>query len=276
MQPAIGLGFRRELVDFIRSDHSTPIQFLELAPENWMGVGGYWREILRDLSKRFPFTSHGLSLSIGSPEPLDLDHLCAVKAFLDEFHISLYSEHLSFSRCDNAHLYDLLPIPFRREAVRHIVPRIKRAQDILERPIVLENISYYCQLAAEMPEQQFISEILEAADCKLLLDVNNVFVNASNHGYDPFEFIDELPLQRVAYLHVAGHDRVSDDLIVDSHGSPVIEDVFTLLRYVLDRIPPVPILLERDFNFDDETQLMLELQRVSHIAQTDEEASNAA
>ena len=217
----IGLGFRRDVAnDIINSEFELP-EFIEVAPENWMTMGGYWKKQFDRATEKYPLTCHGLSLSIGSVEELDLNFLKDLKEFLDQYNVKIYSEHLSYSKCENAHLYDLLPIPFREDAVKHIVTRIKTVQDILERPLVLENVSYYTAVAAEMPEAEFISSIISESGCQMLLDINNVYVNAFNHNYNTKEFINALPLDSVAYIHMAGHEQIEPDLIIDTHGKDI-------------------------------------------------------
>ncbi|NQU87453.1 MAG: DUF692 domain-containing protein, partial [Mariniphaga sp.] len=229
----------------------------------------------RQVAEKYPITSHGLSLSIGSPEELDFNFLKDVKTFLDENNVQVYSEHLSFSKCDNAHLYDLLPIPFREDAVKHISNKIKIAQEYLGRQIAIENVSYYTPVAAEMDEATFISNIIEKADCKLLLDVNNVYVNAFNHNYDAKTFIKNLPLNRVEYIHMAGHTKVSDELIIDSHGEAIIDPVYELFNWAIERINPVPILLERDFNIPELEEMNNELNHLRAIANKKWKTDNA-
>lgn len=265
MKYSAGLGLRRDIADETIELEGVKPAFLELAPENWMGMGGYWRHKLKLAAEKYPITCHGLSLSIGSPDPLDIDFIKRIKAFLDEFDVEIYSEHLSYSKSNNAHLYDLLPIPFRCDSIEHIVSRIKLVQDILERPIALENVSYYTPVAAEMSEATFISEIVNNSGCNLLLDVNNVYVNAFNHHYQPKEFIDALPLDKVSYMHIAGHEQVSANLIIDTHGSPIIDPVFQLFDWTLNKLSPVPVLLERDFNIPNITELQHELKRLNKI-----------
>lgn len=263
---AIGVGYRRAMTDALLDGTEIRPDFVELAPENWIDVGGTWKKRLNQVADKYPILCHGLSLSIGSPDELDYDFIAKLKAFLDEYDVPLYSEHLSYSKCDNAHLYDLLPIPFRQDAVDHIVNRIRIVQDMLERPLVLENVSYYTPVAAEMSEVDFVSAIVKESGCKLLLDVNNVYVNAFNHNYDPKAYIDGLPLDSVAYMHMAGHHKVQPDLIIDTHGAPIIDPVYELFEYATERTKPVPVLLERDFNLPEMAELNGELNRLRDIA----------
>ena len=264
----MGIGLRRDIAEEILQSKILTPDFLEFAPENWMGLGGYWNRIRKQAVEKYPITCHGLSLSLGSAEELDWNFIRELKVFLDENKVNIYSEHLSYTKSRNAHLYDLLPIPFRKEAVDHVVERIRQVQDFLERPLAIENVSYYTPVAAEMDEAQFVGEILEGADCKLLLDVNNVYVNAFNHGYDAREFIAGLPLDRVAYIHMAGHQQVEPDLIIDTHGQPIIDPVYELFEWTIQQMDPVPVLLERDYNFEELEQIQAELLQLKSIIQT--------
>jgi uncharacterized protein len=194
-----------------------------------------------------------------------MDLLARIKRFLGQYDVRIYSEHLSYSKCDNAHLYDLLPIPFRSDAVKHVADRIRIAQDFLERRIAIENVSYYMPVAPEMDEATFLSAILEEADCDLLLDVNNVYVNAFNHKYDALDFLGHIPLNRVNYVHMAGHEQKNAELIIDTHGRPIIDPVYELLRETCRRISPVPVLLERDYNHERPEEIFAELERLQSI-----------
>lgn len=261
----IGLGYRRDFADeFLEGGGITP-DFVEFAPENWMNIGGYWKKQIDNIAERYPILCHGLSLSIGSPDELDMNFLKHLKLFLDRYKVEIYSEHLSFAKCDNAHLYDLLPVPFREDAVKHVVQKIKQVQDYLERPFVMENVSYYTPVAAEMTEAEFISAIVAESGCRLLLDINNVYVNGFNHSYDTKEFISRLPLNKVAYIHMAGHEQVQEDLIIDTHGEAICDPVFDLLDWTLQKIDPVPVLLERDFNIPEMRELRGEMDRLRAI-----------
>lgn len=265
MSNPIGIGFRRTIAQDI-IDQKLPVDFVELAPENWIDMGGYWQHKLEEVSEIYPITCHGLSLSIGAPDPVDFEFLKKIKSFIRRYDIKVYTEHLSYSKCDNAHLYDLLPIPFRHDAIAHISQKIKQVQDFLEMPLVLENVSYYTPVGAEMTESTFIRSIVEESGCKMLLDVNNVYVNAFNHDYDPVTFIDEMPLQQVAYMHMAGHTKVSDDTIIDTHGEAIIEKVYELFSYTVPKVKSdVPVLLERDFNIPEINDIQKELDQLRKI-----------
>ena len=259
------MGLRRDIAEEILDNRILTPDFLEFAPENWMGMGGSWKRVMDRAVKHYPITCHGLSLSLGSPEELDWEFIKELKGFLDAYQVSIYSEHLSYTKSRNAHLYDLLPIPFRQDAIDHVVDRIQRVQDALERPLAIENVSYYTAVAAEMSELEFVNEIVERAGCSLLLDVNNVYVNAFNHNYDAKNFIDHLPLDKVAYIHMAGHEQVEPDLIIDTHGQPIIDPVYELFEWTIQKMDPVPVLLERDFNFEDLEQIQGELTQIRSI-----------
>ena len=260
----IGLGFRREIADAFLEGDIKP-DFIEVAVENWLELGGYWGDVFRRVTGQFPLIVHGLSLSIGSPEELDYEFLKKVKGFLKTFDVKIYSEHLSFAKFENAHFFDLLPIPFREDSVKHISKRIRQVQDYLEMPLAIENVSYYTSAEAEMSEQQFINSIVEESGCNMLLDVNNVFVNAFNHNYNPYQFIDDMPLEKVSYIHMAGHKRIAPDLIIDTHGEAIIEPVYKLFDHTIKKMNPVPVLLERDFNFPELDELKTELSALRSI-----------
>ncbi|MCD6179295.1 MAG: DUF692 domain-containing protein [Bacteroidales bacterium] len=262
----VGIGFRKDFSEEFLEGTLLKPDFIEVAPENWMGIGGYWKKIFKELTEKHPLFLHGLSLSIGSPDELDYSFLKSVKEFIQEYKPLVYSEHLSFSKCDNAHLYDLLPIPFTGDAVKHVANRIRQVQDYLGQKIAIENVSYYTSVAAEMSEIEFINAVLAEADCDLLLDVNNVYVNSFNHQYNPNEFIKQLPLERVKYIHMAGHTKVSDDLIIDTHGEAIIDTVYDLFDFTLKQIQrDVPVLLERDFNIPELPELQEEIMRLKAI-----------
>ncbi len=259
-----GLGLRRALLKPLQDTPDAPVDFFEVAPENWINVGGRLGKAFRAFTEEHAFICHGLSLSLGGPAPLDETLLHKIRRLLDEHGIRAYSEHLSFCS-DDGHLYDLMPIPFTEEAIDWVVPRIRRAQDILGRRIAVENVSSYATPGQEMSEIDFTREVLQRADCDLLLDVNNVYVNSVNHRYDAKAFIDAMPAERVAYLHVAGHYNEAPDLIVDSHGAAVVDPVWALLDHTYARIGVVPTLLERDFFIPTLAELVGELDQIRAI-----------
>lgn len=261
----VGLGFRRELISALKTHVPTAIGFFEIAPENWIDLGGSLGRDLRGFIERYPFVCHGLSLSIGGPAPLDEALLRKIRRFLDLHRIPLYTEHLSYCS-DQGHLYDLLPIPFTEEAVKYVAERVRRTQDILERRIALENASYYVQAPiTEMSEADFIRLVLAEADCDLHLDVNNVYVNSINHAYDPVEFIRAMPTERIVYMHMAGHYKEAEDLIIDTHGANIVGPVWSLLEDTYRMHGVAPTLLERDFNIPPLSELMHEVERIGLI-----------
>jgi uncharacterized protein (UPF0276 family) len=241
-----------------------PVDFLEVAPENWIGVGGRRGRGFREITARFPMVCHGLSLSLGGPAPLDETFVHRMRQFFDLHGIRYYSEHLSYCS-DDGHLYDLMPIPFTAEAVRYVAQRIRRVQDILERRIAIENVSYYAAPGQELSEIEFINGVIEEADCDLLLDVNNIYVNSVNHGYDAMDFLLGLPGERIAYGHIAGHYDEAEDLKIDTHGADVIDGVWDLLEKAYQAFGVFPTLLERDFNIPPLEVLLEEVRRIARI-----------
>jgi uncharacterized protein len=257
-----GLGLKRTLMGPLAEDPPAQIDFLEVAPENWIGIGGKFGKQFRNFTEQYPFLAHGLSLSIGGPAPLDESFVRQVKTFLDEHNIRAYSEHLSYCS-DGGHLYDLMPIPFTEEAVHYVADRIRQVQDILERRITMENISYYAAPGQEMTEIDFINAVLDEADCDLLLDVNNIYVNSINHRYDADAFLKSLPAERISYFHIAGHYQEAEDLLVDTHGAAVIDTVWDLLDKAYQHFGVVPTLLERDFNIPPLAELLAEIDQIA-------------
>ena len=260
-----GLGLRRGLLPELVNMKDDAVDFMELAPENWIGVGGRFGRQFRSLTERFPIVCHGLSLSLGSPAPLDTAFLNDVKTFLDEHGIDCYTEHLSYCSDDKGHLYDLMPIPFTSEAVSYVAGRIRHTQDILERRIGIEHVSYYAAPGQEMAELEFVNAVLAEADCDLLLDVNNIYVNSINFGYDANEFLAGIDGNRTVYIHVAGHYVEAPDLRVDTHGADVIDPVWDLLKAAYVRWGVLPTLLERDFNFPKLSTLLMEVTAIREM-----------
>jgi uncharacterized protein (UPF0276 family) len=259
-----GLGLRRPLIEKLMADPPTDVDFMEVAPENWINVGGRQGKNFRYFTERYPFLLHGLSLSIGSPAPLDEQLVRDIKAFIAEHDIRMYSEHLSFCG-DDGHLYDLMPIPFTEDAAKYVANRIRRVQDILEQRIAMENVSYYTPTDTSMSEADFMLAVLEEADCDLMLDINNIVVNSINHKYDASEFLHRMPAERIRYFHLAGHHVAEEDLRIDTHGTSVDKQSWQLLREAYEHFGPVPTLLERDFNFPPMDELLDEVRRIKAL-----------
>jgi uncharacterized protein (UPF0276 family) len=262
----IGLGLRQAIADALFDSELDELRFLEIHPENYVARGGRFSSMLARALPRWPVLTHGLSLGFGAVEPAEALYVQQLKAFLDRIEAPWHSEHLCFSSADGVMLHDLLPLPFRHEVVQTAVARIRELRASLERPVAVENVSYYAHPGErEMDEADFLNEVLERSDAKLLLDVNNVFVNSRNHGFDAARFLDRLPVERVVQIHIAGHSLRPDGLIIDTHGDAVRDEVYDLLEYALRRIGPVPVLLERDQNFPAFAELADEVRRLDRI-----------
>ncbi len=266
----VGLGLRASFaaeVDAGAAEGRVP--FFEISPENYMRRGGLAPARLARIADKFPVLTHGLAMGMGGLEAFDPAYFAALRSCLasispDRWH----SDHLCFGSIDGKVLHDLLPLPFTSACAKRVAARVREAQDRLERRLLVENISYYVPLGhAETDEPGFVSEVLDAADCGLLLDVNNVFVNAYNHGFDPLRWLEQIDLDRVVQLHVAGHEHWEDDagLIIDTHGAAVRSEVDQLLAWVVGKIGPVPVVLERDNNIPELDVLLEERDRVAAI-----------
>lgn len=294
MLQGAGLGYRRDLADdFLNLSSNNAIQFMEVAPENWVKMGGAARYKFDQAAERYPLAVHGLSLSLGGQAPLDRELLKNTKALMTQYNSTFFSEHLSYCECDG-HLYDLLPMPFTEEAVKHVAQRIRYVQDFLGLQISLENTSYYLHSpTSTMNEVEFLNAIAQEADCGIHLDVNNIYVNGVNHGLlDPYVFLDQVDVKRVNYIHIAGHDEehsaaqvVEDlegesfnkikgayrhlpELLIDTHGEAVKGTVWDLLEYAYQRLPVIPpTLLERDFNFPPFAELYAEVEHIAQLQQ---------
>ena len=257
-----GLGLRRPHLGALLDAIPDEIKFFEVAPENWLGVGGRLGEAFAHISAQRPLLCHGLLLNLGGPDPLDMSAIDAIKVFLARHQAVIYGDHLSFCAADGQ-LYELLPMPFTAEAVQHLAARIRIVQDRLERRIAVENPSYYVCLSDEIDELSFINAVLAEADCDLLIDINNIYVNSVNHDYDPRAFLAGLPAERIVYGHIAGHSQACHGLLVDSHGMPVIEPVWELLAFAYERCGVFPTLLERDQNIPPLARVLPEVQQIA-------------
>ncbi|MCB1746209.1 MAG: DUF692 domain-containing protein [Gammaproteobacteria bacterium] len=269
-----GLGLRRPHLGSLRDAIPESIDFFEVAPENWIDVGGRLGRAFREIAVQRPLACHGLLLNLGGPDPLDTVFLGRLKAFLDAHDVVVYGDHLSFCAA-HGHLYELLPIPFTEEAIRHVAARIRQVQETLGRRIAVENPSYYLSLSAAVSELDFIRGVVEEADCDLLLDINNVYVNAVNHAYDAREFLAGLPGERIAYAHIAGHAHDAPDLIVDTHGAAVIDPVWSLLEYAYQCFGVFPTMLERDVNIPPLAEVLTEVERIRSIQRAHGESAAA-
>lgn len=260
-----GLGIRRALLNDLQQKDAA-VDFLEVTPDNWIHTAGKPLKQLHDLSTRYPMLAHGLSLSLGGTDSLDVAFIAQLKIFLDAHRVHIYSEHLSFCSAEG-YLYDLMPIPFTEEAIKNTAQRIREVQERLQRRIAIENVSYYAAPFQVLSEIDFINAVLQEADCDLLLDVNNVFVNSINHGYNAQDFIRALPTDCIACLHVAGHYTQAEDLRIDTHAAPVCDPVWDLLAYTYRQHGVKPTVLERDFNFPPFAELLAEVQQIKDIQQ---------
>lgn len=256
-----GLGLRRPHLGTLQADIPDGIDFFEVAPENWIDVGGRLGAALRHITRQRPLVCHGLLLNLGGPDPLDRAFLERIRRFLATHDVVTYGDHLSFCAFDG-HLYELLPIPFTEEAIRHVAGRIRQVQDLLERRIAVENPSYYLSLSNELDELTFIRGVLDEADCDFLLDINNIYVNSVNHDYDPRAFVSGLPAERIAYAHIAGHTVDGPDLVVDTHAAAVSDPVWALLEFAYECFGVFPTLLERDENIPSLDAVMKEIERI--------------
>ncbi len=270
----VGLGLKRELIPQIQALHGQAdianINFVEIAPENWVGVGGKSAKQLDWFVERYPIVCHGLCLSLGGLAPLNTDFLQQVKSFLHQYQIPIYTEHLSYStdgyKGEQGYLYDLLPIPFTEEAVHYVAKRIRQTQDILGQRIGIENASFYVAApVSEMSELTFINAVLDEADCLLHLDINNIYVNSVNFNFNPHEFLRGIPSELIIYSHVAGHYQQTPKLLVDTHGEDIIDPVWALLEDAYQLFGAFPTLLERDTNIPPLNILMSEVNKIAQL-----------
>ena len=256
----VGLGLRWEFLEEVLDGALCDVAFFEVSPENYLGRGGYYPSALERIAERYPIVTHGLTLSLGAIDDPDPAYMSALKRELGRLDPPWHSDHLCFSSAGERVLHELLPLKFCAENVRRVAERSKRVAGQLGRPFALENITYYVHPGKpEMSELQFLQGVLEASDARLLLDVNNVYVNAQNHGFDPYAFIAGLPLERVVEIHVAGHKTLDTGLLLDTHGQAVADPVLQLLEWTIERAGPVPVLLERDNDVPELSELLAEL-----------------
>jgi hypothetical protein len=265
----VGLGLRRPHLEIVAQMEGHGVPFWETCPENVMGDGGRQHRTACAILDRDPVLTHGLAMSMGGYDPWDRDYLQDLDRFLVRTGTPWHSEHLCFTSVDGNCLHELLPLPFTRESARHTISRVRDLQARLPVPLLLENITYYAELGAgEMDEADFITAVLEGADVGWLLDINNVYVNSLNFGFDPKEWLSRMPLERVAQMHIAGHKRFGH-LVVDTHGTEVIQPVIELMQWTLARLGrPVPVLLERDNHIPEFAELLAERARIQKAFDT--------
>lgn len=270
----VGLGFRGALKadTFLAGGLSfpkRPLDWVEITPENYMGKGGQFLDDMERVAQFFPTASHGVSLSIGGADPLNQAYLKELQALFDVIQPCWFSDHLCFSSVEGVYVNDLFPLPRYDSTVYHVADRIKHVQDVIQRPFLIENISFYLDHAeAQLSDAEFTARVLEEADCGLLLDVNNVYVNQCNHGWDGKEYIQSLPLERVVEIHMAGHRVVEGSVErIDTHAEPIEDTVYDLFEWVLRHTTcsPKAVLLERDGNYPPFKDLEVELSRLSKI-----------
>jgi uncharacterized protein (UPF0276 family) len=262
----VGLGLRWEFLEEVLDGPLQDLAFFEVSPENYLGRGGYYPSALARIAERYPIVTHGLTLSLGAVSEPDPDYLSALQGELKRLDPPWHSDHLCFSSSGERVLHELLPLKFSEENVQRVAERARRMEGLLERPFALENITYYVHPGKpEMSELSFLQRVLEASNARLLLDVNNVYVNARNLGFDPYAFIAGLPLDRVVEIHVAGHATLESGLLLDTHGQAIADPVLELLEWTIERTGPVPVLLERDNEVPELSELLAEVQVLRKI-----------
>jgi uncharacterized protein len=273
----VGLGLRWALASDILERPPPELAFIEVAPENYMRRGGLFPASLASCAERWPIVTHGLTMSLGGVDPISAEYLATLAQFVRDVRTPWHSDHLCFTVAGGTVTHELLPLPFTAEAAEHVAVRVMRAQDALGIPMAVENISYYAHPGrAEMDEADFASAVVRRAGCSLLLDVNNVYVNAKNHGFDPRAMIAKMPLDRVVQIHVAGHDPSDPALILDTHAEAVTGDVYDLLAFTLEKTGPIPVLLERDDHFPPWDELCAEIARLDAIVESSSFPRDAA
>ena len=263
-----GIGLRGPYHDeFI--DRRPPVAWLEAHSENYFAEDGIARGALRRIRRNYPLSLHGVGLSIGSTDPLDKEHLGRLRALVESIEPALVSEHLSWGAVGGRHLNDLLPLPYTEEALEHMVRRVQEVQDTLKRPILIENVASYLEFVdSAMPEHEFVVDVSRQSGCGLLLDINNIYVNAVNHGFDPVAYVDAIPPKRVAEMHLAGHTarRCGErEILIDTHNTPVCKPVWALFRHAVARFGPRPTLIEWDSDFPPLRRLLREAETARSI-----------
>lgn len=260
-----GLGLRPDHYHDIL-EHRPAVDWFEALSENYLVPGGKPLYFLDRIRADFPVVMHGVSMSLGSSEPLNMDYLRQLKGLADRVEPAWLSDHLCWTGIHGANMHDLLPLPYTEEAVAHVAERARRAQDFLGRPLLIENVSSYLSYTSSgMPEWEFLTAVVERADCGILLDINNIYVSAYNHGFDPHTYLNAVPVERVWQFHLAGHTN-HGDYIVDTHDHPVIEPVWELYAEAVRRFGPVSTMIERDDNIPPLAEVVAELDQARAVA----------
>jgi len=267
-----GLGLRTDHYEQVLNDRPD-VDWLEIISENYMVEGGkplYYLDRIREL---YPMVMHGVSMSIGSTAPLNLDYLADLKRLIARVEPAWVSDHLCWTGVHGRNLHDLMPLPYTEETIAHVSARVKQVQDFLGRQILLENVSSYVTYnASQISEWAFLTEIAERADCLILLDVNNIYVSSHNHGFDPVEYLDGVPGDRIRQIHLAGHSY-QDQLIIDTHDHPVCDPVWSLYRQAVERFGRVATMIERDDNIPPLDELIAELDMARRLTAEQEAAA---
>ena len=272
----IGIGLRYDLAVELLERRPETVSWVEIHPENYVDRGGRYQEMLALARRDWPVITHGLSTCLGAVEPFDAGYLAQLGDFLRELEIPWHSEHLCLGQAGDRFFHDLLPLPFTEEAAKIASQRLAEVRDAIGAPLALENVSYYAPQGTNgLAEVDFVVEVLERADAKLLLDVNNIYVNSRNFDFDPKVYIDKIPRERVVQIHVAGHHVRDDGLRIDTHGEPVPDDVYDLLSYTLQKVGAVPVLLERDNNIPPLDELLSEVDTLWSIYRSATEVNRA-
>ncbi len=267
-----GLGLRPEhYADFLAQ--AQPVDWLEVISDNYLVPGGKPLYYLDKIRRDYPMVMHGVAMNLGSIDPLDFNYLAEIKALTERIEPLAISDHLCWTGVDNKYLHDLLPIPYTEEAIKHVAGRIRQVQDFLGRRLVIENASTYLEAKTDLHEWEFISAILSEADCDLLLDINNIYVSSRNHGFDPLRYLQGIPRQRIAYIHLAGHTDHGDHCI-DTHDQPICAEVWSLYTEALRQWGTIPTMIERDANIPALPLLLAELNHARQIGAAPHESAH--
>ncbi len=273
----LGLGLRREHYGSLLDRLPSELQWFEVCPENYMEIGGKVYKEFCELAERLPIVAHSVSMSLGSLDPLNRTFLKQLKNFIRKHRVPLASDHICFSSYHGVQLDDLVPLPFTEEAVKHTAKRIRQVQDFLEIPYAVENASYYAPAGApEMTEWEFIRAVVEESGALLLLDVNNIYVNSVNFGFDPSDYLRAMPLDKIAYVHIAGHLRKRKNFILDTHGDAIVNPVWKILDELSEMTPLNGIMIERDANIPPVEEILEEIRHIGKILEKHAGAPNVA